>query len=127
METITRKLYETDLTDEEWTILEPLLKHALYGNKTKTRGHPSHYPLREIVNAILYVLKTGYQWQQLPNDLPPWTAAYYHFWRWNKRGIIAQIRNALVSRAQAQAGKDAPEHIVCVQWLVRRLAKEEKC
>jgi len=127
METITRKLYETDLTDEEWTILEPLLKHALYGNKTKTRGHPRHYPLREIVNAILYVLKTGCQWRRLPNDLPLWTAAYYHFRRWNKRGIITQIRNALVSRAQAQAGKDAPEHIVCVQWLVRRLAKEEKC
>jgi hypothetical protein len=42
METITRKPYETDLTDEEWTILEPILKHALYGEKTKTRGHPRH-------------------------------------------------------------------------------------
>jgi transposase len=48
METITRKPYETDLTDEEWTIL----KRALYGEKTKTRAHPRHYPLREIVNAI---------------------------------------------------------------------------
>ena len=70
METITRKPYETDLTDEEWTILEPILKRALYGEKTKTRAHPRHYPLREIVNAILYLLKTGCQWRQLPHDLP---------------------------------------------------------
>ena len=48
METITRKPYETDLTDDEWAILEPVLKRALYGDKTKTRGHPRHYPLREI-------------------------------------------------------------------------------
>jgi hypothetical protein len=71
METITRKPYETDLTDEEWTTLEPILKRALYGEKTKTRAHPKHYPLREIVNAILYLLKTGCQWRQLPHDLPP--------------------------------------------------------
>jgi transposase len=70
METITRKPYETDLTDDEWAILEPVLKRALYGEKTKTRGHPRHYPLREIVNAILYVLKTGCQWRNLPTTCP---------------------------------------------------------
>jgi len=50
---------------------EPILKRALYRDTTKTRAHPRHYPLREITNAILYILKTGCQWRQLPNDLPP--------------------------------------------------------
>jgi transposase len=65
-ETITRKPYETDLTDDEWAILESILKRALYGDKTETRGHPRHYPPRETTNAILYVLKTGCQWRQPP-------------------------------------------------------------
>ena len=107
METITRKPYETDLTDDEWAILEPILKRALYGDKIKTRGHPRHYPLREITNAILF--KAGYQWRQLPNDLPPWKTVCYHFRRWAKRGMLAQIRDALVCRARAQAGKACPK------------------
>jgi len=111
METITRKPYETDLTDDEWAILEPILQRALYGDKTKTRGHPRHYPLREIVNAILYALKTGCPWRQLPNDLPPWKTVYYHFRRWEKRGVLAQIRDALVEQARAQAGKAAPKSL----------------
>jgi putative transposase len=123
METITRKPYETDLTDEEWTILEPILKRALYGEKTKTRGHPRHYPLREIVNAILYLLKTGCQWRQLPHDLPPWKTVYYHFRRWEKRGVLAQIRDVLVKKARAQAGKDAPKHLAVDSQSVPSTAK----
>jgi len=69
-ETITRKPYETDPTDDEWAIPKLILQRALYGDKTKTRGHPRHYPLREIVNAILYALKTGCPRRQLPHDLP---------------------------------------------------------
>ena len=123
MGTITRKPYETDLTDEEWTILEPVLKRALYGDKTKTRGHPRHYPLREITNAILYVLKTGCQWRNLPHDLPPWKTVYYHFRRWEKRGVLAQIRDTLVEQARAQAGKDAPKHLAVDSQSVPSTAK----
>ena len=123
METITRKPYETDLTDEEWTILEPILKRALYGEKTKTRGHPRHYPLREIVNAILYRLKTGCQWRNLPHDLPPWKTVYYHFRRWEKRGVLAQIRDTLVEQARAQAGKAAPKHLAVDSQSVPSTAK----
>jgi putative transposase len=119
----TRKPYETDLTDEEWTILEPILQRALYGEKTKTRGHPRHYPLREIVNAILYLLKTGCQWRQLPHDLPPWKTVYYHFRRWEKQGVLAQMRDALVKKARAQAGKDAPKHLAVDSQSVPSTAK----
>ena len=123
METVTRKPYETDLTDDEWAILEPVLKRALYGDKTKTRGHPRHYPLREIVNAILYVLKTGCQWRNLPHDLPPWKTVYYHFRRWEKRGVLAQIRDTLVEQARAQAGKAAPKHLAVDSQSVPSTAK----
>jgi transposase len=123
METITRPAYETDLTDEEWATLEPILQHALYGNKTKTRGHPRHYPLREIVNAILYVLKTGCQWRNLPHDLPPWKTVYDHFCRWNQLGIIPKIRDALVGRARAQAGKEAPKRLAVESQSVPSTAK----
>jgi len=87
MENITRKPYETDLTDDEWAILQPILKRALYGDKIKTRGHPRHYPLREITNAILYVLKTGCQWRNLPNDLPPWKTVCYHCTKFHNTNI----------------------------------------
>jgi transposase len=90
---------------------EPILKRALYRDTTKTRAHPRHYPLREITNAILYILKTGCQWRQLPHDLPPWQTVYDHFRRWQKRGVLAQIRDTLVQQARAQAGKAAPKHI----------------
>ncbi len=61
----------SDLTDKEWSVLEPILRGALYGDKSRTRGHPRQYLLREIVNAIMYILKTGCPWRQLPHDLPP--------------------------------------------------------
>jgi putative transposase len=123
METITRKPYETDPTDDEWAIPEPILQRALYGDKTKTRGHPRHYPLREITNAILYVLKTGCQWRQLPNDLPPWKTVYDHFRRWQKRGVLAQIRDVLVEQARAQAGKAAPKSLAVDSQSVPSTAK----
>ena len=111
METITRKPYETDLTDDEWAILEPILKRALYGDKTKTRGHPRHYPLREITNAILYVLKTGCQWRNLPHDLPPWKTVYYHFRRWERGDRTPSLWSAEAS-ALAWAEASPPHSII---------------
>jgi putative transposase len=107
----TRKPYPTDLTDEEWNILEPLLKKLLYGRKRKLVGAPRRYPLREIVNALFYVLKTGCQWRQLPHDLPPWQTVYYHYRRWEKRGIVRQLCDALVAWARRQAGRGEPKQV----------------
>jgi putative transposase len=83
------------------------LQRALYRDQTKTSGHPRHYPLREITNAILYVLKTGSPWRQLPHDLPPWKTVYYPFRRWEKRGVLAQIRDALKTGAGAGGQRGA--------------------
>ena len=62
----TRKPYPTDLHDTEWQILEPFIPAA------KPGGRPEVYAKREIVNAILYVLRTGCAWRFVPHDLPPW-------------------------------------------------------
>jgi putative transposase len=70
----SRKPYPTDLNDTEWQILEPLIPSA------KPGGRPEAYPKREIVNAILYVLRTGCAWRFVPNALPPWGIVYHSFW-----------------------------------------------
>jgi putative transposase len=62
-----RKAYPSDLSDAEWLILKPLLP------KPKGFGHPQEVDLREILNAIFYVQRTGCQWEMLPHDLPPYT------------------------------------------------------
>jgi transposase len=71
METITRKHYETDLTDDEWAIPNPSSNAPSIATQPKHAHTPDTTPLREITNAILYILKTGCQWRQLPHDLPP--------------------------------------------------------
>ena len=65
--------YETDLTDAEWALLEPLMPEP------NPRGRPREWPLREIMNAIFYVLRGGVAWRLLPNDLPPRTTVYRWF------------------------------------------------
>ena len=61
-----RKPYPSDLTDEQWKMLAPLLPAA------KTGGRPRTVDLREVVNGILYVLRNGCTWRAMPHDLPPW-------------------------------------------------------
>jgi transposase len=62
----TRKAYPSDLHDSEWALLEPLVPAVKRG------GRPARWSRREIVNGILYVVRTGSQWRALPHDLPPW-------------------------------------------------------
>ena len=66
-----RKAYPSDLREAEWAILEPLVPAV------KPGGRPARHSRREIVNAILYVVRGGNQWRALPHDLPPWQTAYY--------------------------------------------------
>jgi transposase len=82
-----RKPYPTDLHDTEWQMLTPLIPAA------KPGGRPEEYPKREIVHAILYVLRTGCSWRFVPNDLPPWGIVYHDFWSWRKDGTWKRIKN----------------------------------
>ncbi len=71
-----RKSYSSDLVDEEWAILEPLIPPAKRG------GRPCTANMREVLNGIFYVLKTECQWEMLPHDLPPKGTIYHYFNTW---------------------------------------------
>src|SRR5919199_285738 len=85
----SRQPYPTDLNDTEWSILEPLIPAANPG------GRPEKYPKRAIVNAILYVLRTGGAWRLVPHDLPPWGIVYPYCWRWRRDGIWKRLNDTL--------------------------------
>jgi transposase len=68
----------SDLTDAQWALIELLLPAP------NTRGRPEKHPRRDIVDAILYVVRTGCAWRQLPLDFPPWQTVYWYFTRWRK-------------------------------------------
>jgi putative transposase len=97
---VTRKAYTTDLTDPEWAIIQPLLP-------VKTgKGRNQEVPLREIVNAIFYWLRTGCQWRLLPNDFPPHDTVFYHYNKWQKKGVWNQILVALHRQVRVDAGRE---------------------
>lgn len=84
-----RRVYEDDLTDAQWAILEPLLPPAPGG------GRPRTTKMREVLNAILYVLRTGSAWKHLPHDFPPAGTVYDYFKQWRQDGTIARIHDTL--------------------------------
>ena len=73
-----RQGYDTDITDEQWEILEPLLPPAKKG------GRPRTVDMRDVINALFYILSAGCAWRLLPHDLPPWQTVYYYFRIWNQ-------------------------------------------
>ena len=76
MRVMKRKPYPSDLTNEQWVRLAPHLPQA------QVRGAPRRVNLREIINALLYLSRTGCQWRMLPHDLPPWETVYAYFRHW---------------------------------------------
>lgn len=96
-----RTPYETDLTDEQWTQIEPLFS-ALYNRGGR---HPT-YPRREIINAILYVTRSGCQWRLLPHDFPPWDCVYDNFRRWTNTGLIKKVHDALRKKLRTSLGRE---------------------
>jgi transposase len=95
-----RPAYPYDLSDAEWAILEPLVPTPLPG------GRPPRHARREIVNAILYVLRTGCQWRALPHDLPPWGTVWWYFRRWREEGVWEAVNTALREQARVRVGRE---------------------
>ncbi len=93
--------YSTDLSDEEFAVMEPHLPAA------KPLGRPRKTDLREVVNAILYVLRSGCPWNLLPKDFPPASTVYGYFRRWQMDGIWASMHHALVMRMREHQGREA--------------------
>ncbi|MGH2585172.1 MAG: IS5 family transposase [Dehalococcoidia bacterium] len=99
MNATTRKSYPSDLSDSEWAIMAPLIPPAEPG------GRPRSVDVREILNAIRYVLRAGCAWRLLPHDLPPWQTVYAYFRRWQADGTWERIAGALRRDLRVAAGR----------------------
>jgi putative transposase len=90
--------YPSDLTDRQWQVVRQLLPPR------RRRGRPPIHR-RLIVDAVLYVVRTGCQWRQLPHDFPNWKTVYTVFWRWRRAGVWKQVHDALREKVRRSAGK----------------------
>ena len=106
-----RKRYPSDLTDDRWALIEPVLT-AWKAVHPSVSGHQGAYQLREIVNAILYQSRTGCQWEYLPHDLPPRSAVYYYFAKWRDDGTDQAIHDLLRWHAREAKGRRADPSLV---------------
>jgi putative transposase len=93
------KTYPSDVTDEQWTVLEARLPPS-HG------GHPRVVDLRRIVNAIFYRNRAGCQWRMLPQDFPPWETVYYYFAKWRDDGTWTALLTALREQVRVAAGRE---------------------
>jgi transposase len=101
-----RKRYPSDLSDERWALIEPVIT-AWKAAHPSASGHQGGYEMREIINAILYQSRTGCQWEYLPHDLPPRSAAYYYFARWRDDGTDQVAHDLLRWHAREKKGRNA--------------------
>jgi transposase len=95
------RFYPSDLTDEQWVLIEPLLAPPHWD------GRREKHPRREVVDAIAYVNRTGCSWRQLPRDFPPWQTVYWHFVRWEEQGVTERILAVLRRRLRREQGRAA--------------------
>src|SRR5499427_3952919 len=95
--------YPSDLTDAQWQVIAAHLPRHVPGG----RGRPRIWPARRIVEAILYLDRTGCAWRYLPSDFPPWQTVYGYFAAWRDDGTLARLHGGLRAQVRAAAGRDA--------------------
>jgi len=91
--------YPSDLSDAQWMRLEPLLPPVRPG------GRPRAHPLREVVDALRYVLRGGIAWRALPHDYPPWQTVYHYFRTWCRDGTWERLNDGLRELVRERAGR----------------------
>ncbi len=96
-----RKRYPSDLTDGQWKRIEPLIPPVQPG------GRPRKAPMREILNAIFYVVRSGCSWRMLPKDLPPWGTVHYYYWCFRRAGLWVKMNDALREQVRVQAKRES--------------------
>lgn len=97
---MNRKSYPTDLTDEQWNIM------ASFIPSDALTGRPRRLSLREITDAVLYIVRAGCAWRLLPHDFPAWQSVYYYFNKWKKNGTWERIHNNLFRETRICEGRD---------------------
>jgi transposase len=105
------------VTDAEWAVIEPLLPVAKV-------GRPLRHDRRVVLNAILYVLRTGCPWRYLPRDFPAWSSISYHFYKWRDLGVLEHIADVLRARDRTAAGRHPePSAVIIDSQSVRTTEK----
>lgn len=107
---VARKPYPSDLTDEQWSLLEPLIPPA----RQNRGGRPRDVNMREVVNAILYLNRSGCQWDMLPHDLLPKSTVYDYFSQWRDNGTLTNILTTLREGIRVAAGREATPSALCI-------------
>lgn len=98
-------MYPSDLTEQQWRRLEPLLCQPRQNRHAG--GRPRKYELRRVVDALLYVVKTGCQWRQLPSDFPPWKSVHEQFRAWRDEGMWERVSKSLREQGRKSGGRQA--------------------
>ena len=106
----TRKAYPTDVTDEQWAIVASRIPAA----KTRHGGRPRTVCMREVVNTILYLNRTGCQWDMLPHDLLPKSTVYDYFAQWRDDGTLTAIVDALRTGIRVAEGREPTPSAACI-------------
>ena len=107
----SRKRYPSDLTDEQWATVEPLLPPA---KLCRRGGRPRKVDMREVLNTIRYLHRSGCQWDMLPHDLLPKSTAYDYFAQWRDDGIWTKVVTALREQTRVAAGREPTPSAVCI-------------
>ena len=89
--------YPTNLTEKQWQVIKNIVEPQERNRKSS---------LREIVNGIFYVNKSGCQWRMLPSDFAPWQTVYYYFRKWKLEGVWEELLNVLHAKARKSVGKE---------------------
>jgi putative transposase len=100
-----RKPYPSDLTDSQWELVRPLIRSS-------RMGRPRLVNMREVVNAILYLTRSGCPWEMLPHDLLPKSTVYDYFAQWREDGTWQQIQDTLRQRARVVVEPDSPRDTI---------------
>ena len=96
-----KERYPSDLTDAEWAIIAPAIPPPRPGGRHRETN------MREVMNAVRDVLRTGCQWRQLPKDFPPRSTVYHYFWEWTRYGVLDRIHHMLLVKVRELEGREA--------------------
>src|SRR2546428_1064431 len=107
----SRKKYLSDLTDEQWAIVEPLIPPA---KQSPRGGRPRQVEMQEVLNTIFYLNRSGCQWEMLPHDLLPKSTVYDYFAQWRDDGTWAKLVKALREQTRVEAGREPTPSAACI-------------
>src|SRR2546426_330138 len=106
-----RKQYPSDLTDEQWAIVGPMIPSA---KQRKRGGRPRKVVMREVLNTLFYLNRSGCQWDMLPHDLLPKSTVYDSFAQWRDDGTWEKLVKALREQTRVQAGREPTPSAICI-------------